>query len=381
MTCTHADQAARPLGLGFQYDNLVIEEAAQIMEVETFIPMVLQAVDAATGKSRLKRVVLIGDHHQLRPSSSTRRSKSTRASTSRCSRASSVWGCPPLSSTRRACARRSPTCIVGGTPVSATSAVATDKFAACVPGMARPFQLVNVVALRASASRVAPALHSEPRRSRVRRRRFMYLRLVGVPATKISIITTYNGQRDLIADIVQQRCASSALYGTPAKIATTDKFQGQQNDIILLSLVRTKAVGHIRDVRRLVVSVSRARLGLYLVGAKELYESVVELRPPVSQLLALPDALEVVPDERYGATARAADDVAPAGAVAIPGLAEMGELVARMAELVALEAQQRADEYGGGEYGGGGDAPSAPPADAGGAARRPVGGATWTCRR
>ena len=41
----------------------------------------------------------------------------------------------------------------------------------------------------------------------------------------------------------------------------------------------------------------------------------------------------------------------------------MGELVARMAELVALEAQQRADEYGGGEYGGGGDAPSAPPAD------------------
>ena len=37
------------------------------MEVETFIPMVLQAVDAATGKSRLKRVVLIGDHHQLPP--------------------------------------------------------------------------------------------------------------------------------------------------------------------------------------------------------------------------------------------------------------------------------------------------------------------------
>jgi superfamily I DNA and/or RNA helicase len=26
----------------------------------------------------------------------------------------------------------------------------------------------------------------------------------------------------------------------PAKIATTDKFQGQQNDYILLSLVRTK---------------------------------------------------------------------------------------------------------------------------------------------
>ena len=34
--------------------------------------------------------------------------------------------------------------------------------------------------------------------------------------------------------------------------------RGQQNDFILLSLVRTKAVGHIRDVRRLVVAVSRS---------------------------------------------------------------------------------------------------------------------------
>ena len=38
-----------------------------LWQVETFIPMVLQNPDAATGKSRLKRVVLIGDHHQLPP--------------------------------------------------------------------------------------------------------------------------------------------------------------------------------------------------------------------------------------------------------------------------------------------------------------------------
>ena len=50
-----------------QYDTLVMEEAAQVMEVETFIPMVLQNPDPATGASRLKRVVLIGDHHQLPP--------------------------------------------------------------------------------------------------------------------------------------------------------------------------------------------------------------------------------------------------------------------------------------------------------------------------
>lgn len=68
MTCTHAAIKRRDLiALNFQYDNLIMEEAAQIMEIETFIPMVLQNPDPTTGRSRLKRVVLIGDHQQLPP--------------------------------------------------------------------------------------------------------------------------------------------------------------------------------------------------------------------------------------------------------------------------------------------------------------------------
>ena len=68
MTCTHAAIKRHDLiRLSFQYDNLIMEEAAQIMEIETFIPMVLQDPDAATARSRLKRVVLIGDHNQLPP--------------------------------------------------------------------------------------------------------------------------------------------------------------------------------------------------------------------------------------------------------------------------------------------------------------------------
>ncbi len=30
------------------------------------------------------------------------------------------------------------------------------------------------------------------------------------------------------------------------QVTTVDRFQGQQNDYIILSLVRTKAVGHLR---------------------------------------------------------------------------------------------------------------------------------------
>ncbi|CAN0167886.1 unnamed protein product, partial [Ectocarpus fasciculatus] len=78
MTCTHAALIRRRLvELGFKYDNMVMEESAQILEVETFIPMMLQAsccyclsslldLDPVLG-CRLKRVTLIGDHHQLPP--------------------------------------------------------------------------------------------------------------------------------------------------------------------------------------------------------------------------------------------------------------------------------------------------------------------------
>ena len=52
---------------GWAHDGLALTQLTDTCQVETFIPMVLQSPDAATGKSRLKRVVLIGDHHQLPP--------------------------------------------------------------------------------------------------------------------------------------------------------------------------------------------------------------------------------------------------------------------------------------------------------------------------
>ena len=63
-----------------------------------------------------------------------------------------------------------------------------------------------------------------------------------------------------------------------------DRYQGQQNDYIILSLVRTKTVGHIRDVRRLVVAMSRARLGLYVLARVSLFQNCFELRPAFSQV-------------------------------------------------------------------------------------------------
>lgn len=63
------------------------------------------------------------------------------------------------------------------------------------------------------------------------------------------------------------------------QVTTVDKYQGQQNDYVLLSLVRTKTIGHLRDVRRLVVAMSRARLGLYVFANVALFSNCFELSP------------------------------------------------------------------------------------------------------
>jgi hypothetical protein len=67
-----------------------------------------------------------------------------------------------------------------------------------------------------------------------------------------------------------------------------------KNDYILLSLVRTRTVGHLRDVRRLVVAMSRARLGLYVFARKELFQNCYELMSTFNQLLLKPTQLQLV---------------------------------------------------------------------------------------
>ena len=147
---------------------------------------------------------------------------------------------------------------------------------------------------------------------------FMYMRLLGYRADQIVILTSYNGQKALIKDVIAAKCSWHPLIGSPKSVETVDKFQGQQADYVLLSLVRTKAVGHIRDMRRLVVAVSRARLGLYVFGRAgigrslffaiwlvydtnapdaDLFASCFEIKKTMDQLLAHPTSLQVYPPD------------------------------------------------------------------------------------
>jgi intron-binding protein aquarius len=59
---------------------------------------------------------------------------------------------------------------------------------------------------------------------------YMYMRLLGYPAEKISILTTYAGQRALVRDVLKHRCQNNRMFGLPGKVSTVDKYQGEQND-------------------------------------------------------------------------------------------------------------------------------------------------------
>jgi len=77
----------------------------------------------------------------------------------------------------------------------------------------------------------------------------------------------------------------------------------------LLSLVRTRAVGHLRDVRRLVVAMSRARLGLYVFARASLFSNCFELTPAFRLLLERPNDLLLLPNETYRTERLATEDV------------------------------------------------------------------------
>ncbi|KAK2624874.1 hypothetical protein QTJ16_006067 [Diplocarpon rosae] len=96
---------------------------------------------------------------------------------------------------------------------------------------------------------------------------FNYLKLNGVDPSKITILTFYNGQRKLIIKTLKQHVGlRDVVY---FKVFTVDSYQGEENDVILLSLVRSNnsmGIGFLDNKNRLVVALSRARRGLYLFG-------------------------------------------------------------------------------------------------------------------
>lgn len=100
----------------------------------------------------------------------------------------------------------------------------------------------------------------------------IYLLRNGVSAGEITILTYYKGQR---RKILQRLRDSDVPIGSSFKVATVDSYQGEENEIVLLSLVRSPQLGRGANVgfldsrNRATVAVSRAKRGFFVFGNKQ----------------------------------------------------------------------------------------------------------------
>ena len=105
----------------------------------------------------------------------------------------------------------------------------------------------------------------------------------------VGIISPYRAQVQLLRRMIKKR-EFFKPYRHLISVNTVDGFQGQERDVIILSLVRSNdegQIGFLRDLRRMNVAITRARMKLIILGSvdtltkhpfyKRLYEYIGNL--------------------------------------------------------------------------------------------------------
>ncbi|KAG0166066.1 NFX1-type zinc finger-containing protein 1 [Apophysomyces sp. BC1034] len=236
---------------------LVVEEAAEMLEAHI--------VSALT--SSLQHVILIGDHQQLRPSTAvhdlsehhymgvslferlvnndvpyTRLSHQRRMLPDIRTLIDPIYNNPPL--------RDHP-----------------DVFRyPPVKGMEQPVYFLSHN--EAECHMADTASKSNEHEAQMAAKLTTYLLLQGYSPDDITIITMYAGQRSTIKKFLREERRPS-LDTSLVKVSSVDGYQGEENKIIILSLVRSNtsgAIGFLKVANRVCVSLSRAKHGMYILG-------------------------------------------------------------------------------------------------------------------
>ncbi|VDM37256.1 unnamed protein product [Toxocara canis] len=92
-----------------------------------------------------------------------------------------------------------------------------------------------------------------------------YLCKQGYLCDQITVLCTYSAQTAYVRALVQTRFGP--LDGP--RVDTVDNYQGEENDIVILCLVRScpsATIGFLAESNRICVALSRAKIGFYMIG-------------------------------------------------------------------------------------------------------------------
>lgn len=94
----------------------------------------------------------------------------------------------------------------------------------------------------------------------------------------IAILTFYNGQVNYLRELLMKFFGSSNKYNYSkdnirVSLNTVDKFQGQEADIVYLSMVQSRRMGFLDSINRVNVGLTRAKEKIIVFGNKEFFTS------------------------------------------------------------------------------------------------------------
>jgi len=109
----------------------------------------------------------------------------------------------------------------------------------------------------------------------------------------VGVISPYRAQVQHLRRMIKRSDFFKPYRGL-ITVNTVDGFQGQERDIIIISLVRSNAegqIGFLSDLRRMNVAITRARMKLIILGDtetmtrhpfyKKLYGYIKEMKAPL----------------------------------------------------------------------------------------------------
>ena len=240
---------------GMKFDTVVIDEGSQALEPECWIAMKLA-----------DRVIIAGDHKQLPP---TVKSKAAEELGLRDTILDRMTDCLEQSTLLNTQYRMHPV-IMGFSNLlfyngKLTSASSIDQRPEH-PIAKAPFTFIDT-----SGCGFDEVFNPETR-SRANHQEYLIIRehmlsvINDLQSFEIGIISPYSEQVRLMVQEIEE---DEILRSLDLDVNSVDGFQGQEKDIIYISLVRSNAdgeIGFLKDLRRLNVALTRARIKLVVVG-------------------------------------------------------------------------------------------------------------------